>query len=362
MPRGDDITNNTQLSNTTSYLQTAQPAAFDDDAWCSAPAERLKATGARPSQQLAADFEVPNVDMARDDASAAAALHAAASDVGFFYVTNHGVPDELLERQFRESAAFFAQPAEEKLKLQADSSNRGYHPPGLGTAKNPFKQADRKEAYNAYLGFETDDVDKPFHGRNRWPDPAAVPGFRPAIEAYYAAMASVAHRLLRLIALGLGLDAAFFDASFSAATSNVRVIHYLPGEHSARDGIFGVGPHTDWGMLTVLATDPTPGLQIRHAGAWIDVAPRPGAFVVNIGDLLHRWSGGRFKSTLHRVEKRSAAERYSSPFFCAPNWDAVIAPLPGCEAEEAYEPITAGQWLMKRRDAEYGNNQMLRVE
>jgi isopenicillin N synthase-like dioxygenase len=167
-------------------------------------------------------------------------------------------------------------------------------------------------------------------------------------------------RLLRLIALGLGLDAAFFDASFSAATSNVRVIHYLPGEHSAADGIFGVGgsrfcnsqgscplvstrypmhtlsltaclandqnltdlvnyedacevgrlvhqqspnvaavcrtgPHTDWGMLTVLATDATPGLQIRHGGAWIDVAPRPGAFVVNIGDLLHRWSGGRFK-------------------------------------------------------------------
>ena len=125
-------------------------------------------------------------------------------------------------------------------------------------------------------------------------------------------------------------------------------------------------------MLTVLATDTVPGLQIFHAGAWRDVPPRPGCFVVNVGDLLHRWTGGRFLSTLHRVEKRTPEERYSAPFFCAPNLDAIIEVLEPCAVADSedeglqpspsrLEPITCGQWLMKRRAAEYGAKPQLMV-
>ncbi len=124
-------------------------------------------------------------------------------------------------------------------------------------------------------------------------------------------------------------------------------------------------------MLTVLATDTVPGLQIFHAGAWRDVPPRPGCFVVNVGDLLHRWTGGAFLSTLHRVEKRDAGERYSAPFFCAPNLDAVVEVLEPCAAaaeREGRRPtpargetVTCGEWLMKRRAAEYGAKPQLNV-
>mmetsp|Transcript_18196 Transcript_18196/g.54682 ORF Transcript_18196/g.54682 Transcript_18196/m.54682 type:complete len:355 (+) Transcript_18196:191-1255(+) len=337
--------------------------AGDDLAWISAPIDRCQAP-ASESGDLPTCWQVPTVDLSQDDAAAAVDFVRAASEVGFAYVTNHGVSNGVLDDQFRESAAFFALPAEEKLKLKADSSNRGYHPPGSGTAKNPYNQADRKEAVNLYLGWETDDVDRPFHGRTKWPSAEAIPGFRPAMTAYYTAMDAVARRLLRLIALGLQLPGSYFDDKFNKSVSNVRALRYLPGAHCARDGIFGVGAHTDWGMLTVLATDTTPGLQVRHRGAWHEVPPKEGAFVVNVGDLLHRWTGGRFKSTLHRVEKRTEGERYSTPFFCAPNWDAVIEVLPGCDTPEAvarFPPISAGAWLLKRRDAEYGDSQTLQV-
>ncbi|CAL8464781.1 g4316 [Coccomyxa elongata] len=324
--------------------------------WASAPLTRIQAAQGRKGIEETTHLQVPVVDLAEPDEVAAQKMRSACEDYGFLYVANHGVSQQLVDEQFSASKRFFAQPLKSKLALKADRGNRGYFPFGTGSAKNPFSQEDRKEAFNAY-GFETEDLDQPFHGRNKWPAEEHVPGFRSTMERYYGAMHSVAQRVLRLLALALDLPADFFNERFSRPVANIRAVHYIAGQPSNADqGIFGVGPHTDWGALTILATDNERGLQICVGSTWIDVDPRPGMFVVNLGDMVDRWTNGRFRSTLHRVVNTS--ERFSTPFFLAANWDAELAVLPNCQvagelAEVAPATTTCGAWLTMRRTAEY---------
>lgn len=152
------------------------------------------------------------------------------------------------------------------------------------------------------------------------------------------------------LALALGLPKTFFDKDFEDPMALLRLLHYAAVKSIPEEGLYAAGEHTDYGMITLLLTDGTPGLQVQtKTGQWIDVAPRKGAFVVNLGDMLERWSNGLFRSTPHRVLTQGETERYSVPFFYEPNFDAHVACLDVCCSQNnppKFEPTTSGEHLL----------------
>jgi isopenicillin N synthase-like dioxygenase len=286
----------------------------------------------------------------------AAEAGAACRDVGFFYVVNHGVDPELIARAFAQSHAFFALPVADKRKLAIETigGNRGYS--GLlHEALDPARGPDMKEAFNVGLDLSADDAEllagAPFRALNAWP---GVPGFRETLLSYYDACARLGVRLHRAFADDLGLKADFFDDRFDRPMATLRLLHY-PAPPRGSDPRTGAGAHTDYGNLTLLATDDVGGLEVRtRAGQWIEAPVVPGAFIVNIGDCLMRWTNDVYVSTPHRVVNRSARERYSIAFFYDPNPDAMVETIPSCVgAGEVvrYPPILAADYLKMRLDA-----------
>jgi isopenicillin N synthase-like dioxygenase len=306
---------------------------------------------------------LPIVDLASsregDEASLtriAAEVGAACRDVGFFYVVNHGVEAALIGEAFERSHAFFALPLAEKRRLAIEKigGNRGYS--GLlHEALDPARGADMKEAFNVGLDLAPDDPElvarKPFRSLNAWP---ALPGFRETALAYYKACASLGARLHRAFARDLGLKPDFFADKFDRPMATLRFLHY-PAPPRGSDPETGAGEHTDYGNLTLLATDDVGGLEVRtRGGQWIEAPVIPGAFIVNIGDCLMRWTNDVYISTPHRVVNRSARERYSIAFFYDPNPDAMVETIPSCVREEEvthYPPILAADYLKMRLDA-----------
>ncbi len=287
-------------------------------------------------------------------AAVAAAVGRACREVGFFYVANAGVPDAVREGVFAAAAAFFAaDPAvKDAVSIRRSPHNRGYV--GLGVeALDPGAAPDRKEAFNVGLDLAADDPEvlagAPFRGVNLWP---AVPGFRDACLAYYGAAWRLGRDLHRAVALDLGLDPGFFGSVLGRPLATLRLLRYPPGPGG---GALGAGTHTDYGNLTLLATDAVGGLQVRtRDGAWIDAPPLPGALVCNIGDLLMRWTNDTYVSTPHRVASPAGRERFSVAFFLDPDPDALVSCLPTCRgAGERYPPVTAADYLRQRLDATY---------
>jgi isopenicillin N synthase-like dioxygenase len=241
---------------------------------------------------------------------------------------------------FDRCRALFALPLEEKRKMLQDENNRGWTPYGEETL-DPDNQTkgDTKEGFYFGRDIPADDPEAalPLHGPNVWPREDLVPGFRAAAEEYMAKLTDLGRRLVKLVAESLGLPPAHFDAAFTRPMTFLRPLRYDAAEASAPDaGVFGAGAHTDYGMLTLLATDGQPGLQIflpqagdggdgsggdsgGDKGVWADVppvsGPETGMFVVNLGDMLERWTNGRYRSTLHRVVSGGGSERFSIPFF-----------------------------------------------
>jgi isopenicillin N synthase-like dioxygenase len=286
----------------------------------------------------------------------AAAVGAACRDVGFFYVVNHGVARELIAKTFAQSHAFFALPVADKRKLAIETigGNRGYS--GLlHEALDPARGPDMKEAFNVGLDLDADDPELlaglPFRSLNAWP---VSPGFRETLLSYYDACAGLGARLHRAFASDLGLSHDFFDDKFDRPMATLRLLHY-PAPSPGSEPQTGAGAHTDYGNLTLLATDDVGGLEVRtRAGQWIEAPVVPGAFIVNIGDCLMRWTNDVYVSTPHRVVNRSARERYSIAFFYDPNPDALVETIPSCVGEEGivrYPPILAADYLTMRLDA-----------
>lgn len=213
-------------------------------------------------------------------------------------------------------------------------------------------QPDTKEGF--YFGREiakgSPESKKPLHGPNQWPDEELVPGFKKSLLEYFNGVRALAMRLLRLFALALQLRPDFFDDKFDKPITMLRPLHYSADKSRPENGVLGAGAHTDYGMLTILATDDVPGLQIMLSGEWTNVLPKQGNFIINIGDMLERWTNGMFKSTLHRVVNWTGQERYSIPFFIEPNFDCVVDVLPECLNRDApkYPPITSGQYLLDK--------------
>jgi len=255
-------------------------------------------------------------------------IQAACRERGFFYVTGHGVPAGLTGRLESASAEFFGLPLEDKLEIAMERGGRawrGYFPVG---AELTSGQPDLKEGL--YFGAELPADDPrvragvPLHGSNLFP--RQVPELRPLVLSYLEALTSLGQAVLRGVALSLGLDAGYFADRYTAdPTILFRIFSYPP---PPRAGGWGVGEHTDYGLLTLLAQDRNGGLQIAAPEGWIDAPPIAGTFVCNIGDMLERLTGGWYRSTPHRVRNLSGRSRLSFPFFLDPGFAAEVPPLP----------------------------------
>lgn len=289
-------------------------------------------------------------------AQVARQIDAACQAHGFFYVTGHGVPAELIERLFQVSAQWFALPEAVKLRWHIEHSGglqRGHDPIGWQSL-DPGKPADLKESF--YLGRDLGpehprvQAGVPRHGANLWPDEALVPGFKATANAYADALAHLGRHLMGLIALALGLPRAHFEPVLQEPMPVLRLLHYPPQQASQVDGQIGSGAHTDWGAITLLAQDNSGGLQVRSSqGQWFEAPPLPGSFVVNLGDMMQRWTHDRYRSNLHRVINRhTGRDRQSIAYFYEVDCFAEIAPLPGCVPEGTalrYPTITAGEHI-----------------
>jgi isopenicillin N synthase-like dioxygenase len=262
-------------------------------------------------------------------AAVAEQIQTACRDRGFFYVTGHGVPAGLQAELADASAEFFALPLAGKMEIAMECGGRawrGYFPVGGELTSG---RPDLKEGL--YFGTELPADDPrvlaglPLHGGNLFP--RQVPRLRELVLAYLDALSTAGQAVLTGIALSLGLDARYFADGYTAdPTILFRIFHYPPSP--PQDDGWGVGEHTDYGLLTLLAQDDSGGLQVAAPEGWIDAPPIPGTLVCNIGDMLDRLTGGWYRSTPHRVRNLSGHGRLSFPFFLDPGFDAEVPPLP----------------------------------
>jgi isopenicillin N synthase-like dioxygenase len=286
-------------------------------------------------------------------------LGAACRDVGFFYVSGHGIPPDLVARVFKTSAAFFAGPAaiREAASFSGPGDNRGYIKLG-GETLDPGKPADVKEAFNIGLELAPDDPEllarAPFRAANLWPE---MPGFRDTMLDYFNRLWRLGRDLHRGFALDLGLEPDFFESRLDRPNATLRLLHYPPVAAPLADGQLGAGVHTDYGNVTLLATDAVGGLMVQdRSGRWLDAPVMPDAFICNIGDCLMRWSNDVYVSTPHKVVSPPNRDRYSVAFFLDPNPDAFVACLPSCTSDERpakYAPITGSEFLRSRLEPTY---------
>lgn len=306
---------------------------------------------------------LPVIDLTRAlDGSASARLDAARQmdavcrSHGFFYVTGHGVPVDLREALFAQFQAFFDLPLATKSEWRIDNSSvmRGYDPIGWQSLEAGMP-SDIKESF--YLGVDRGPDDAlvragvPNQGPNQWPDEAVVPGFRRTTQAYSDALSRLGHQLLGLLAQALALPADYFESYLTDPMPVLRLLHYPPIESAVLPGQVGCGSHTDWGSVTLLAQDPAGGLQVMIDKQWLDVPYIHDSFVVNLGDLMARWSNDRWRSTLHRVlPQRADQHRYSAAYFFDIDFHAEVSALPGCfdvNAPARYPPIFAGAHIVE---------------
>ncbi|KAF9662575.1 hypothetical protein SADUNF_Sadunf18G0068500 [Salix dunnii] len=281
-------------------------------------------------------------------------------DCGIFYVINHGISEELMEEVFEQNKKFFGLPLSEKMKVLRNEKHRGYTPL-YDEILDPDNQVhgDLKEGF--YIGVEVPEDDpkaeKPFYGPNVWPSDDILPGWRHTMEKYYLEALEVARAIVRIIALALELEADFFDKPeiLGQPLAFLRLLKY-PGQISdPSNGLYGAGAHTDYGLITLLATDDVYGLQIckdkyAQPQVWEFIAPLKGAFIVNLGDMLERWSNCLFKSTLHRV-LGNGQERYSIAYFVEPSYDCLVECLPTCKSAKnppKFPPVIYGDYLGQR--------------
>ena len=296
-------------------------------------------------------------------ARAAGQLQEALATIGFAYIAAHNVSDEALAGAFDASRRFHASPLAQKQSIAINAFHRGYK--GMATSTIVTSSVARvsrpnlSESLMLMHELHDDDPDllagKPLQGPNQWPD--WVPGFRPAIERYLREIDALARHLVRLVALSLEMPAEALDSFFSKPTTFLRLLHYPPQPPQSAADQFGSAPHTDYGIITLLAQDETGGLQVRpRRGEWIDAPPLPGTFVLNVADMLARWTNDRYVSTPHRVINRSGGDRYSLPYFFDAGMDQVIECLPACTDADhppRYPPVRYGDYLMERLDRNY---------
>jgi isopenicillin N synthase-like dioxygenase len=274
----------------------------------------------------------PLVNQTEKRARAAEQIGTACRECGFFYAVNHGVEESLCRDLEALSRQFFAQSESQKMQIAMSRGGRawrGYFPVGRELTSG---KPDRKEGL--YFGTELPAdhpavrSGRPLHGPNLFP---SIPGFRETVLRYLDSLTRLGHSLMSGISLGLGLDEEYFrQRYFSDPLILFRIFNYPHANASERgQTAWGVGEHTDYGLLTILRQDDTGGLQVKSRSRWIDAPPIPGSFLCNIGDMLERLTRGIYRSTPHRVLNTSQRDRLSFPFFFDPGFDARMLPVEG---------------------------------
>lgn len=302
-----------------------------------------------------ARFDLAQFETAHQDArhDLAQELDQICRDTGFLVLEGHGVDPDVIANVWTAAQGFFAQEA--LVKQQVAPPYQGY-PYGylgpdaeaLARSKGEETPPDLKESFNGGPLVVPGDASQAAlefcYQPTLWPD---LPGLRAVWGAYYAAMEDLAARIMRTFAVALNLPTDHFDPFIAHPISALRALHYPATVDVPLDKQQRAGAHTDYGSLTILLPQPgSQGLQVQRRGAWVDVPAPTGAFVINIGDLMARWTADRWVSTLHRVvAKPGQPERQSLAFFHQPDWDAQIVPLDG---SDAYPPVRSGPYLMDK--------------
>ncbi len=299
-------------------------------------------------------------------------LYNAAAGSGFFYVCNHRVDSRQIDRQFelaRQLIEDVPLATRERLAMHFSSSMRGYELLGAQSL-DPGARPDIKESFECGMAYPDD---HPYvlngyitYGGNQWPD--EVPLAAALCEAYIQSMLGLSRRLMQLLALSLGLSERYFDVSFTNPMVTLRMIRYPPHPADADERAFGAGAHTDWGALTILAQDMHGGLEVcMPDGSWVEATPKEGCLVVNLGDMITRWTNGLYRSNPHRVRNRFSLglSRYSIPFFYEPDYLARIEPIPGTIIpgdKVRFTPCTAGEHLEEMYSKTYNRERVVRNE
>jgi isopenicillin N synthase-like dioxygenase len=261
----------------------------------------------------------------------------ACENVGFFYAAGHGVPEAVIDRAFAASRRFHALPLEDKLELRLNENNIGYLPidasvQGASTVHKATRP-NRNESFFISHDRGPDHPDviagTPLRGRNQWPE--SLPEIREPMVTYFKALGAMCDRILPVFAVALGMPRGHFDPFFAnEGHANLRFLHY-PSQPADEDNLFGQAPHTDNSFMTALARTDVPGLAVRlPSGEWFPPPVIPGTFLINLGNVMRRWSNDRFLSTPHGVLNDTGADRYSIAYFHSPNPASVVECLPSC--------------------------------
>jgi isopenicillin N synthase-like dioxygenase len=320
-----------------------------------------------PARTTLAANEIPIFDLtplrSGDRAAMAAVardLRRASTEVGFYYVRNHGIGQELIDGVFHASERFHGLPINEKQALAIDRHKIGYFEvESTLTRHSALAEGTRPNLYAAFCvrkDLAPDDPDvmagKLFRGLNRWP--AGLPAFRETVLRYNQALEDLARGMLPLYAMALDLPENYFDAAFTKPLTNLQ-LNYYPHQERFDGDQFGIAPHTDRGFITILAQAKITGLEIRTLDErWVQAPVLPGHFLINTGDLLRFWTNNLFLSTPHRVINVSNLERHSIPFFFNPDPEALIECLPTCQSADnppKNPPIRYGdfyEWFVRQ--------------
>ncbi|KAH8822596.1 hypothetical protein DL96DRAFT_1618403 [Flagelloscypha sp. PMI_526] len=291
-------------------------------------------------------------------AQLAAEIKKACIEVGFFYVSNHGIAECIFGDILSAMKEFFSLSLEEKLQIENKKSPnfKGYSPLLSGN-NDPNNDGDLQEGFE--FGYEpvvdSGVADNGFMGANVWPE--SLPSFRVKALSYYHAALKLGKSLFPLFALALDLPETFFDDKTKNSAALMRLLFYPPQTGPVDDRIMGIGAHTDWECFTILWQEPEiQALQVLNADKqWINAPPIPGTLVINLGDQFARWTNDIFKSTVHRAINRSGVQRYSIPLFFGTDYEVKLEPIPGCGPPK-YEPIiTAGEYVKMKLKETYGH-------
>ncbi len=307
---------------------------------------------------------IPVVDLGalRDNTNplaVARTIHNACRDVGFLYVNNHGIEQTLIEQTYQAGLAFFRQPFEKKNQLAVNHSHRGFLSVG-GAKMYDTAKPDLKESfvwgYPASTQQITAQPDNRFLGSNQWP--ASISQMPSSCMDYFDQVHGLAHQLLRAFALGMGVSEQTFLQGREQPISRGSYVYYPSQPLGMGEDQFGVGPHTDFGVLTLLRQDNIGGLQVQGLnGQWVDAPPIPDTLIINVGDLLERWTNHYYRSTPHRVINRSGQERLSLVIAYDPAFETLIDAHPLLKENDSLKelPIRCGDYLTWRFNKAFGH-------
>ena len=299
--------------------------------------------------------KIPIIDVTslrnnKDKISVAKSLHDASKNLGFIYIKNHGIKKDVIKNIRQDGLRFFRKKIEEKIEIKISKKHRGWL--GYGESKmDDNAKPDLKESfiwgYQDKKGFSLED--HPLRGQNLWPN--SVPSLEKNAMRFFDQTHDLARDLLKGFAIGLNLDEDFFYKSSSKPLSRASLVYYPSQPINMGEDQFGVSSHTDFGVLTILCQDEVGGLQVQDInGEWFQAPPIKDTIIVNVADLLSRWTGGEYKSTPHRVINSSGKERLSLVLAFDPNPETIINPndVFGSNYKSKNKPITCGDYLIWR--------------